>query len=290
MSALAERAARPYIVGPDLSDAVRASRSLDARGFRSTIGFWNRVEDPPAEIAARYLSAIDAIRTERIDGRLSVKAPPLQFSRDLFGRIVERARDRDIGIQFDSLWPESTDETFSLLAELVRTHANLGCTLPGRWRRSPADADRAIDLGLSVRIVKGQWPDSQGPPIDPRAGFLAIVDHLAGRVRHVSVATHDVDLAQEALARLRAAGTPCELELLYGLPLRNAIAAARKESVPVRVYLPYGHGFLPYAMEQLKNHPRLALQILRVWFEPRRSVFDLPPMKPRPAARMSAPR
>jgi len=289
MSALAERAARPYIVGPDLSDAVRASRSLDARGFRSTIGFWNRVEDPPAEIAARYLSAIDAIRTERIDGRLSVKAPPLQFSRDLFGRIVERARDRDIGIQFDSLWPESTDETFSLLAELVRTHANLGCTLPGRWRRSPADADRAIDLGLSVRIVKGQWPDSQGPPIDPRAGFLAIVDHLAGRVRHVSVATHDVDLAQEALARLRAAGTPCELELLYGLPLRNAIAAARKESVPVRVYLPYGHGFLPYAMEQLKNHPRLALQILRVWFEPRRSVFDLPPMKPRPAARMSAP-
>jgi len=290
MSALAERAARPYIVGPDLSDAVRASRSLDARGFRSTIGFWNRVEDPPAEIAARYLSAIDAIRTERIDGRLSVKAPPLQFSRDLFGRIVERARDRDVGIQFDSLWPESTDETFSLLAELVRTHANLGCTLPGRWRRSPADADRAIDLGLSVRIVKGQWPDSQGPPIDPRAGFLAIVDHLAGRVRHVSVATHDVDLAQEALARLRAAGTPCELELLYGLPLRNAIAAARKESVPVRVYLPYGHGFLPYAMEQLKNHPRLALQILRVWFEPRRSVFDLPPMKPRPAARMSAPR
>src|SRR5436853_5799239 len=290
MSALAERAARPYIVGPDLSDAVRASRSLDARGFRSTIGFWNRVEVPPAEMAARYLSAIDAIRTERIDGRLSVKAPPLQFSRDLFGRIVERARDRDVGIQFDSLWPESTDETFSLLAELVRTHANLGCTLPGRWRRSPADADRAIDLGLSVRIVKGQWPDSQGPPIDPRAGFLAIVDHLAGRVRHVSVATPDVDLAQEALARRRAAGTACELELLYGLPLRNAIAAARRESVPVRVYLPYGHGFLPYAMEQLKNHPRLALQILRVWFEPRRSVFDLPPMKPRPAARMSAPR
>jgi proline dehydrogenase len=290
MRALAERAARPYIVGPDLSDAVRASRSLDARGFRSTIGFWNRVEDRPADIAARYLSAIDAIGTERIDGRLSVKAPPLQFSRDLFGGIVERARDRDVGIQFDSLWPESTDETFSLLSELVRTYANLGCTLPGRWRRSPEDADRAIELGLAVRIVKGQWPDSQGPEIDPRSGFLAIVDRLAGRVRHASVATHDVGLAREALARLRAAGTPCELELLYGLPLRNAIAAARTEGVSVRVYLPYGHGFLPYAMQQLKSHPRLALQILRVWFEPRRSVFDLPPMTPRPAARMSASR
>jgi proline dehydrogenase len=236
------------------------------------------------------VSAIEAIGTERIDGRLSVKAPPLQFSRELFGRIVDRARERNVGVQFDSLWPEATDETFSLLSELLRTYANLGCTLPGRWHRSPDDADRAVEMGLRVRIVKGQWPDSQGAPADPRSGFLAIVDRLAGRVRHVSVATHDVALAREALARLRAAGTPCELELLYGLPLRNAIAAARTEAVPVRVYLPYGHGFLPYAMQQLKSHPRLALQILRVWFEPRRSVFDLPPMTPRPAARMSAPR
>src|ERR1700704_5257540 len=102
MRALAERAARPYIVGPDLSDALRASRSLDARGFRSTIGFWNRVEDSPPDIAARYVSAIEAIGTERIDGRLSVKAPPLQFSRELFGRIVDRARERNVGVQFDS--------------------------------------------------------------------------------------------------------------------------------------------------------------------------------------------
>lgn len=290
LMALAERAARPYIVGQELADAMRASRALHARGFRSTIGFWNRVDEDPDEIAARYSAAIDAIGAEGIDCRVSVKAPPLQFSQDRFGSLVERARKRNVGLHFDSLWPEATEETFSLLSRLVATYPNLGCTLPARWRRSPDDADRAIELGLGVRIVKGQWPDPGDPERDMRAGFLEVVDRLAGRVRYAAIATHDAPLAREALARLRTAGTPCELELLYGLPLRKVVKVARAAAVPVRVYLPYGHGFLPYAMEQLKAHPWIALQVVRAWVEPGKSVFELPPMTAESAPSTRAPR
>jgi proline dehydrogenase len=276
--ALAERAARPYIVGQELADAMRASRSLRERGFRSTIGFWNRVDEDPDDIAARYSAAIDAVGAEGLDCRVSVKAPPLQFSQERFERLAKQARERNVGLHFDSLWPEATDETFSLLSKLVPRYPNLGCTLPARWRRSPDDAERAIELGLGVRIVKGQWPDPADPDRDMRAGYLEVVDRLAGRVRYAAVATHDALLAREALTRLRAAGTKCELELLYGLPLRKVVAIARAAAVPVRVFLPYGHGFLPYAMEQLKAHPWIALQVVRAWIEPGKSVFELPPM------------
>jgi proline dehydrogenase len=276
--ALAERVARPYIVGQELGDAIRASRSLRERGFRSTIGFWNRVDEDPDDIAARYSAAIDAVGAEGLDCRVSVKAPPLQFSQERFERLAKQARERNVGLHFDSLWPEATDETFSLLSKLVPRYPNLGCTLPARWRRSPDDAERAIELGLGVRIVKGQWPDPADPDRDMRAGYLEVVDRLAGRVRYAAVATHDALLAREALTRLRAAGTKCELELLYGLPLRKVVAIARAGAVPVRVFLPYGHGFLPYAMEQLKAHPWIALQVVRAWIEPGKSVFELPPM------------
>jgi proline dehydrogenase len=79
----------------------------------------------------------------------------------------------------------------------------------------------------------------------------------------VAVASHDVTLARTALERLIRSGTSCELEMLYGLPMKASIAQARELGVPVRVYVPYGQAFLPYAMSQLKQNPRIAWWLLR---------------------------
>ena len=95
---------------------------------------------------------------------------------------------------------------------------NLGLVIPGRWLRSLDDADWAVERGVRVRVVKGQWPDPAAPDRDLRQGFLEVIDRLAGRARHVGVASHDVPTAAEAIRRLRAAGTSCELELLLSLP------------------------------------------------------------------------
>lgn len=261
--ALAQRVARTYVVGPDLEDAVRACRSLDAQGFRSTICFWNGDNDAPRDIMERYMAAIDVIGAEGLDSYVSMKAPPLQFSRDLFADIFDRARQCDVGIHFDSLWPEAADQTFSLINELRPKHGKIGCTLPGRWQRSLTDAERAVDMRLRVRVVKGQWADPEKPGIDPRAGFLQVIDRLAGRVCHTAVATHDPILAREAIMRLRATGTPCELELLFGLPVRHAISVAEAMGVPVRIYVPYGHAWLPYIIGQARKNPRIAWWLIR---------------------------
>ena len=260
---LIQRAARSYVVGPDLADAVRACRFLDTQGFRSFIDFRSADNDTPQHITQCYAAAIEAIGAEGLDCYVSVKARPLRFSRDFFDEIFERAHQRDIGIHFDSVEPETANQTFSLIGELLPKYDKIGCTLPGRWRRSLTDADRAVDLHLSVRIVKGRWADLEDPGIDPRVGFLRIIDRLAGRVRHAAVATHDPVLAREALARLRAAGTPCELELLYGLPVRDAISAAEAVGVPIRICLPYGHAWVPYVIEELRKNPRIMWWLLK---------------------------
>jgi proline dehydrogenase len=96
-----------------------------------------------------------------------------------------------------------------------------------------------------------------------RRGFLEVIDRLAGGAREVAVASHDSWLARDALLRLRAAGTPCELELLNGLPKRTMLALAAELAVPVRVYIPFGIAWRPYALSKLGDNPRMLWWLAR---------------------------
>ena len=67
----------------------------------------------------------------------------------------------------------------------------------------------------------------------------------------------------DLVAVLRRAGTPCELEQLRGLPRRRTVAVARRLGVPVRIYVPFGPGWWPYAINQALARPYLPLWALR---------------------------
>jgi proline dehydrogenase len=143
-----------------------------------------------------HLTAAEALSRNGLDAYLSIKAPALGFSPDLIAKLLERTSPAGVRVHFDSLSAESADRTLALIANAREHHDELGITIPGRWRRSLDDADTAVELGLEVRVVKGQWPAPQAPEQDPRAGFLAVVERLAGRARRVAVATHDDGLAR----------------------------------------------------------------------------------------------
>lgn len=258
---LAARAARSYVAGPHLSDAIGVASALEREGMSSTIAYWNDVGDDPAEVCSAYLSAIDGAGDAGLDTYVSIKAPALSMSETFTDQLAARCRDRRIGLHFDSLALEHQSRTFELIERLGATGITLGCTLPGRFGRSREDAERAVAQRLRVRIVKGQWEDPQDP-IAPRDGFMALVDRLAGRAAHVAVATHEPGLAETALTRLSASGTPGELELLFGLPMRAVVDVARRLKVPVRVYVPYGHAWLPYALSSVRRNPRVLRWLL----------------------------
>ncbi|MGD0365592.1 MAG: proline dehydrogenase [Bryobacteraceae bacterium] len=260
---LLRRAAQSYVAGPELPDALRLARKFAASGVSATtLCFWDAQDDIPRHVADMYLAAVQAIQAARLDSYVSIKAPSLAFSHGLVAEIAEAAGAAGIRVHFDSLGVDAADRTFELIAQ-ARTHgAQAGCTIPGRWRRSPADAEKAGQMGLRVRVVKGQWPDPAAN-IDAHAGFLNAIGALAGGETPVAVATHHPGLAAAALRKLQAAGTPCELELLYGLPSRAVLKVARELGVAVRYYLPYGHAWLPYALRQARRDPRILWWLLR---------------------------
>jgi proline dehydrogenase len=273
LHALARRAAHSYIAGPRLVDALGVAEGLSAQGLRTALGYWDAVGSVPETVFTAYCDALDGLAASRRDSYLSIKLPALGFSRELLEKLVIRAKEKAIRLHFDALAPESVDQTWQAIQLALRQGVDLGCTLPARWRRSPDDAEWAARYGLAVRVVKGQWADPSAPNHDPRRGFAAVIDRLAGRARMVAVATHDLATARVALKRLHDAGTPATLELLYGLPMVRQLDLAREFAVGVRVYIPYGEAYLPYCLSQLKRRPWLAWWLVRdaVWERWKRS-------------------
>lgn len=263
LAAVSRYLSRAYIAGPELGDALTAFDRLARNGQAGTIGYFNPARQPADEIANVDRQVLAALGMARHAGYVSIKVPPLGFDVALVEEIASLAEAVGVGIHFDSHAIETTDATFACIEAALRHTSRIGCTLPGRWPRSLRDAERAIDLKLRVRVVKGQWADPAHPEVDSGAGFLQVVDTLAGRAQAVAVATHDPVLAREALGRLLAAGTTCELEQLFGLPMRAVSAVARNMNVPVRVYIPFGAAWLPYALTQLVNNPKILWWLLK---------------------------
>jgi proline dehydrogenase len=258
---LSQRASEAYRSGSDMSDALDACRRLGSAGFATTICYWHPKTRQPLRVAEEYVAALDRLDPQ-IDYRISLRPAGLAFDRGLFGSLHDSIRTAGRRLHLDATALDLADEVFGLIGSATGAPA-LGTTLPGRWRRSIQDADRVADLGLAARVVKGQYPDPENPGIDPGRGVLEVIDRLAARRVFTSVATHDGQLLREAIRRLRAAGAPCEAELLFGLPMARPIATAKACGAPVRIYVPYGDSAPPYSGSHLLRRPTIAWWLLQ---------------------------
>jgi proline dehydrogenase len=282
------RAAGAYLAGPSLSDALAAGDRVAERGYGVILGFWNADGDEAGDVARENLAAIEALAERGGRWYLSIKAPALRYSRELVTEIAQRSASSGTILHLDSHAPDTADDTIAVAAVAREVHDRVGITIPGRWARSLADADRACELGLRVRVAKGEWADPDDPDRDMREGFLSVVGRLAGRASHVSVATHDPELAREAVEKLAAAGTPHDIELLVGLPFEPVVHVAQAAGLPVRVYVPHGHASLRYGLAYLARNPRRIWWLVRDLVLRRRRALP-PPLAPRGAARQRGP-
>ena len=256
-------AGRAYVPGHRLEDALAVAARLAPQGMACTLGYFHSPGDTPRQVAQADLAIAESVAALAPPGYVSIKAPACRYAPELIDPIALRAHELGILAHFDSHEIHTAAPTLACVRRAAALGGSVGMTLPGRWRRSLEDAEAAIRLGVRVRVVKGEWPDPAEPERDRNQGFMAVVERLAGRATQVAVATHDPRTARESLARLLDAGTQCELELLNGLPRRALLPIARELGIPVRIYIPFGIAWRPYAMAKLAENPRKLWWIAR---------------------------
>lgn len=247
----------------DAAYAARVALRLRREGYTVTVGHFPADNGHANAIVAANCALAEALASSECDAFLAIKAPPLGFDAARLDAIRAAADKAGLPIVFDAHRFADTDQTLACVNRLLDGHPGTGIALPARWWRSLDDAVALRESSARLRIVKGEWAEPGVPEGDAGERFLAIVRKLAGREAPVGVATHDPALADAALRILLAAGTPCELEQLRGLPRRRTVAVARRLKVRVRVYVPFGEGWWPYALGKALDRPYLPLWWLK---------------------------
>ena len=258
-----KRGARGYVGGERVEDAIAVAQRLAAAGTPTTLGYWPASSHDARAVFAIYSEALSKARAVGLDTYHSIKPPALRFDPALAGALAQEAARAQVRVHCDSHGCEVAEQSHRFAQALLETlpPSLVGVTLPGRWKRSLTDADWASERGIPVRVVKGQWPDPDDRARDLGEGYLEVVQRLSGRAAHVAVATHDLALAQKAIARLRETNTSCELEMILGMPIAPLMAWAKHNDVRTRIYAPFGPGYVPNALGILRRNPRLVWRI-----------------------------
>ncbi|HMT14492.1 MAG TPA: proline dehydrogenase family protein [Aestuariivirga sp.] len=166
------------------------------------------------------------------------------------------------------------DPTIALHDELKDRGLPVGVTVQAYLRRTEADLARLIVAGATVRLVKGAFVagsdisfSRQDEIKDNYRKLMAMMLSPAARAAgfYPIIATHDDTLHEEAVVLARANGWrphDYEFEMLMGV--RSDVAArlaARGERV--RLYLPFGVDWFPYAMRRIGENPRNGVLLAR---------------------------
>jgi len=267
-SAAGRRAARRFMPGETLEDAVAACARLKAERLGCVItelgeDVTNREE---ADRAARsYERAVDALAEASLDVHVSVKPTHLGLILDAgdaaerASAIAERAAARGGVVWVDMEASQHVDATLALFERLRAGHPNVGLCLQAYLRRTPADVERLLPLKPRIRLVKGAYREPEsvafGPKRDVDAAYEAVARQLHAGGAEVALATHDLDL-------VRRLDLDCEIQMLYGIRAADQRRLAA-EGRRVRVLISYGSEWFAWYTRRLAERPANVLFALR---------------------------
>lgn len=278
-----QRAARRFVAGETLAEALVVTQHLNAQGLLVALNYLGEhtaTREDALRAAAEYQSALDAIGQHNARAYLSIKLSQLgldideTFCREQVRALLERAQHHEIFVRIDMESSAYTERTLRLYHTVHAQFANVGIVIQANLRRSAADVEKLIAEGADVRLVKGAYLE---PPSiaysakrDVDTNYLRLLDRLLSpeaqqRGVRVAIATHDERIITWSREAVRNRGIPrdrFEFQMLYGIrrDLQRRLVAA---GYRVRVYVPYGSHWYPYLMRRLAERPANLLFLLR---------------------------
>jgi proline dehydrogenase len=273
--AFARRAARRFMPGEQLDDALAAGRRFQEEGIGiilTRLGEDVTSEADADAVAAHYEEVIERLAAEGVDGYVSFKLTQLGIEQDeeqayaRCDRLAQRAAAHGSLVVIDMESSRLTDTTLAFYERLLAAHPGSGICLQAYLRRTAADLQRLLPMHPFVRLVKGAYQEpvelAYASHREVDASFVSLattmLQALAGGVEvGIGLGTHDIALIALIEAQSRALGldrTAFEVEMLYGIRLDQQRRLAR-EGYRVRDLISYGEAWYPWYMRRLAERP-----------------------------------
>jgi proline dehydrogenase len=277
---------RRFVAGETLEAALEAVRVLNRDGILATLDHLGEnvtSEHEARDATTEILELVEGIAAHDLRSGVSVKLTQLgldlspALAAENLERIVARAAEvgRFVRVDMESL--NYVQPTLDIFEGLWPRTKNVGLVIQSYLYRSAGDVARLIEMGASVRLVKGAYdepPEVAFPDkADTDANYIRLLEQLFGdeaQARGVfpAIATHDERLiawAQEHARERQISPDRFEFQMLYGIRpgLQRRLAA---EGYRVRAYVPYGRAWFPYFMRRLAERPANVLFLVRNFF------------------------
>ncbi len=277
---IVRRAARRFVAGETIEEAIAVTRDLNAQGIVATLDhLGENVEtlDDARRATDDYLKVLDAIGTSGVKSHVSVKLTALGLDlgddvcRENVARIVAKAKEVGTRVRIDMESTEYTDRTLAIYRSLAGEYDNVGIVIQSYLYRSEADIAALCQAGAHVRLCKGAYkePATLAFPqkADVDASYVRLMKMLLSAPARAkgtrgALATHDpkmIDATRQFAADELVPRDEFEFQMLNGIrrDLQQQLAA---DGYTVRIYVPYGNEWYPYFMRRLAERPA------NVWF------------------------
>jgi proline dehydrogenase len=272
-------AARRFVAGETVDDAIAAARELNDAGMSVTLDYLGESVHDRAEARAaadQYLEIIDRIVADGIDGNVSLKLTQMgqdidqEFLRTNVGRVLDRADEHDMFVRFDMESSEYVQPTLDFFGRIWdEGRRNIGVVLQSMLRRTEADTLWANERQARVRLCKGAYaePESVAFPRkrDVDANFVRCMKLLLEHGHYPGIATHDEAMIEATTQFAREKDidpSRFEFQLLYGVR-RDLQRQLVQDGWRVRIYIGFGTAWYPYFMRRLAERPANVFFIAR---------------------------
>ncbi len=271
--------AKRFVPGETIESALDAVRALNADGLTATLDFLGEdVFDIREAEKTRdaYHTMLDAIERSGLRSNVSVKLTALgmlvdeDVCADFLTSIVRRAAAlADPFVRIDMEGSAVTSQTLAIFERVYARHENVGPVLQAYLKRTPADVDRAIELGARVRLCKGAYREDESVAIQDmptiRKAYVRCAEALLTSGNYPAIATHD-DLLIDAVCAFAKAhdidNGRFEFQMLYGVRPEKQRELARA-GYNVRVYVPFGTHWAGYFYRRLTERKENVYFVLR---------------------------
>ncbi len=269
-NSLARRAARRFVAGEELDDALAAARASNEAGLKATLDFLGEnVASRDDAVRARdmYLGVFDRIAREKLDANVSLNLTQLgldfasDFCLDLMLAIVKHAESLGSFVRIDMEGSAYTQRTIEIARTLREQSPAVGTVIQAYLHRSEQDVRALAAMGCRIRLCKGAYLEP--PEIafaekkDVDANYVKLMQILLSSGAYHAIATHDprmIAATREFAEKHSIAKDSFEFQMLYGIrpDLQRQLI---RDGYRMRVYIPYGRDWFPYFMRRLAERP-----------------------------------
>lgn len=270
-----KRAARRFVAGEELHEALDTIAHLNYEGFAASLDLLGenvKDEEGTKKVVQDYLEILDEITKHDSNSDVSIKLTQLglAISRDLcvenVESILEKAKENENFVYFDMEESAYTEDTINIYLTMRKKYKNIGVALQAMLYRSESDLERIIEAGGTVRIVKGAYKEPKDVAYQKKKAVDNAYVKLMMRMFandaiekgvYAAIGTHDEHIITLAKIHTSQFGIPkdrFEFQLLYGIrqDLQRKLV---EEGFQTRVYVPFGDQWYPYLMRRMAERP-----------------------------------